>query len=155
MRKKLLFMFLSIFIISFIASCGDSDRREIEELLSDRKNAFETKNLELYMSCISPSYKQETDGKVIGIEDIKRNFLSNVTLFDQIKLSYFDRNIQSSGDKATATQKTRVDVSIEDDKSKFQISENIGFQKINGKWKIVKESQADFLTGFVFGGVNQ
>jgi hypothetical protein len=153
MRKKPLFLFLLFFITLFVTSCGDSDRKKIEEVLSNRKNAFETKNIDLYMSCISPSYKQETDGKVIGVEEIKRNFLSNVTLFDQIKLSYFDRSIYSGGNRASVTQKARVDVSIENDKSKFQLGENIKLEKINGKWKIVKESEADFLRGFVFGGV--
>jgi hypothetical protein len=154
MNKTTQFLFLSIFIPFLLLSCGDSDKREIEKVLFERQKSFETKNLDLYMSCILPSYREETNGKIISIEEIKRNFLSNVTLFDEIKLSYFDRNIYNSGDKATVTQKTRVDVRIEDDKSKFQINENLSFQKINGKWKIVKESQADFLRGFVFGGVN-
>ncbi len=154
MNKKLLFLFLSFFIPFLIISCGDSDKKEIEGVLSQRENAFETKNVNLYMSCISPTYRQEKDGKVIGIEEIKKNFLSNVTIFDQIKLSYFDRNIYNSGEKANVTQKTRVDVTIEDDKSKFQLNENLAFEKVNGKWKIVKESEADFLRGFVFGGMN-
>jgi hypothetical protein len=117
------------------------------------------------MSCISPNYRQEKDGKVIGIEEIKKNFLSNVTLFDQIKVSHYDRNIYNTDKRVSASltvitsrvnvsQKTKVDVRLEEDNSRFQLSENIMFEKINGEWKIVKESDADFLRGFVFGGMN-
>ncbi len=153
MKEKLPF-FCSVFILLFlIASCESSDRGKIEDVLSKRKNAFETKNLELYLSCISPSYKEERKGRVIGIEDVKRNFLSNVSLFDQIKTSYSNRTIYYKDAKADVTQKTAVEVKVEKEESHFIMKENIGFEKINGKWKIVKESDADFLKGFVFGGI--
>jgi len=154
MREKRLILLLLVFIPFLINHCVDSDRNKIEDLLSKRQKAFETKNVNLYMSCISPNYRQEKDGKVIGIEEIKKNFLSNVTLFDQIKVSHYDRNIYNTDKRANVSQKTKVDVRLEEDNSRFQLSENIMFEKINGEWKIVKESDADFLRGFVFGGMN-
>jgi len=153
MKKRLAFSFFLTFIALFlIASCGSSDKREIEELLSARKKAFETKNVELYLSCISPNYKQQKDGRSIGIEEIKKNFLSNVSIFDQVTMSYSDMSIYQKGEKADVVQKTTVEVRIENDKSRFQVNERLGLEKMEGKWKIVKESDADFLTGFVFGG---
>lgn len=153
MRKRLIFSFLSIFIlILLIASCGNSDKKEIEELLSSRQKAFETKDLDLYLSCISPDYKEIKGDNAIGIEEIKKNFLSNVSIFDQIKISYSDRTLYQQGEKAQVVQKTAVEVKIENDQSRFLINEEIGFEKIKGKWKIVKESDGDFLKGFVFGG---
>ncbi|KRT66450.1 MAG: hypothetical protein XU11_C0008G0015 [Candidatus Dadabacteria bacterium CSP1-2] len=154
MREKRLILLLLVFIPFLINHCVDSDRNKIEDLLSKRQKAFETKNVNLYMSCISPNYRQEKDGKVIGIEEIKKNFLSNVTLFDQIKVSHYDRNIYNTDKRVNVSQKTKVDVRLEEDNSRFQLSENIMFEKINGEWKIVKESDADFLRGFVFGGMN-
>ena len=154
MREKRLILLLLVFIPFLINHCVDSDRNKIEDLLSKRQKAFETKNVNLYMSCISPTYRQEKDGKVIGIEEIKKNFLSNVTLFDQIKVSHYDRNIYNTDKRVNVSQKIKVDVRLEEDNSRFQLSENIMFEKINGEWKIVKESDADFLRGFVFGGMN-
>ncbi len=154
MRKKQLILLLLVLIPFLITHCGDSDRNKIEGVLSKRQMAFETKNVNLYMSCISPTYRQEKDGKVLGIEQIKKNFLSNVTLFDQIRVSHHDRNIYNADKRVNVSQKTRVDVRLEEDNSRFQLSENIMFEKINGEWKIVKESDADFLRGFVFGGMD-
>ena len=154
MREKRLILLLLVFIPFLITHCVDSDRDKIEDLLSKRQKAIETKNVNLYMSCISPTYRQEKDGKVVGIEQIKKNFLSNVTLFDQIRVSYYDRNIYNADKRVNVSQKTKVDVRLEEDNSRFQLSENIIFEKINGEWKIVKESDADFLRGFVFGGMN-
>jgi len=153
MRKRRTISFFSIFVlISLIVSCGNSDKKEIEELLSRRQKAFETKDFDLYLTCISQDYKEEKEGNVIGIEEIKKNFLSNVSIFDQIKISYSDRTIYQNGEKAELVQKTAVEVKIENDNSRFQINEKIGLEKINGKWEIVKESDGDFLKGFVFGG---
>lgn len=152
MKRRSILFFSALIVLFLIASCGSSDKREIEKLLSTRKEAFETKNVELYLSCISPRYKQEKDGSSIGIEEIKRNFLSNVSVFDQIKISYSDMSVYRRGKKADVVQKTTVEVRMENDRSRFQINEKLELEKIEGKWKIVKESNADFLTGFVFGG---
>src|SRR3972149_5457076 len=148
MREKRLILLLLVFIPFLINHCVDSDRNKIEDLLSKRQKAFETKNVNLYMSCISPNYRQEKDGRVVGIEEIKKNFLSNVTLFDQIKVSHYDRNIYNTDKRVNVSQKIKVDVRLEEDNSRFQLSENIMFEKINGEWKIVKESDADSLTIF-------
>src|SRR3990172_9866305 len=115
MREKQLILLLLVFIPFLITHCGDSDRNKIEDLLLKRQKAFETKNVNLYMSCISPTYRQEKDGKVVVIEEIKKNFLSNVNLFDQIKVSHYDRSIYNKGEKAVVAQKTKVDVRLEED----------------------------------------
>ena len=153
MKNRVLIFFLPIFVLLLlIVSCGKSDENEIEELLSRRHKAFESKDVDLYLSCISPDYKEEKGDQVIGIEDLKKNFLSNVSIFDQIEISYSDRSMYQEGEKAEVVQKTVVEVTIENDQSRFQINEKIGLGKIKGKWAIVKESDADFLKGFVFGG---
>ncbi|MGH7808543.1 MAG: hypothetical protein ACRENT_10680 [Thermodesulfobacteriota bacterium] len=153
MKNRVLIFFLPIFVLLLlIVSCGKSDENEIEELLSRRHKAFESKDVDLYLSCISPDYKEEKGDQVIGIEDLKKNFLSNVSIFDQIEISYSDRSMYQEGEKAEVVQKTAVEVTIENDQSRFQINEKIGLGKIKGKWAIVKESDADFLKGFVFGG---
>ena len=153
MKKNLSLIFSVFILLLLITSCGGSDRKEIEDVLSKRKKAFETKNLELYLSCISPTYREEKNGHVIGIEEVKRNFLSNVSVFDQIKISYSDRTIYHKGERADVAQKTAVEVRMEKEEGHFLLKENLGLEKIKGRWRIVKESDADFLKGFVFGGI--
>jgi hypothetical protein len=152
-RVLIFLLFLPIFVLSMLTvSCGNSDENQIEELLSRRHKAFESKDVDLYLSCISADYKEEKGGQVIGLEDLKRNFLSNVSIFDQIEISYSDRSTYQRGEKAEVAQKTAVEVTIENEQSRFHINEKIGLGKVRGKWAVVKESDADFLKGFVFGG---
>jgi len=146
----------SIFILFalLITSCGNQQNEEIEAVLSKREHAFETQDVDLYMSLISPDYNQEKNNKAIGVEEIKKNFLSNVTLFDNLEMSYADRSIYDKAQKTEVVQITIVDVAVNETKSKFKINERIQLSKIDGKWLIVKESDADFLERFVFGGSN-
>jgi hypothetical protein len=146
---------ISVLIICFIillASCGDSDRKGIESILSQRQSALETKNLELYLECISPSYRVEKNGEVIDIVALKKQFETNVSLFDDIQISSKDQSIHIEGNTANVAQRTDVKLRIDKDKGAFRLSENLVFEKIDGEWRIIKESDADFLDGFVFGG---
>lgn len=141
-------------LILFTVSCGNPENNEIEKVLSDREEALETKNVDLYMSLISPSYSLEKDNKVIGVEEVRKNFLSNVTLFDNLEISHTDRSIYDKGQKTEVVQMVVVVATVNESKSRFKINERIEFAKIDGKWLIVKESDADFLERFVFGGSN-
>jgi len=143
---------LALLFILLAASCGGQGDKEIDQVLDTRTKAFETKDLALYMTLISPDYKQEKKGRTIGLEEVEKNFRINVELFDKLAVRNADRTISSDGKKAHVVQKTYVDASIEGSKSKFRIIEKISLAKINGKWLIVEESDADFFTGYVFGG---
>jgi len=142
----------ALLFILLAASCGGQGDKEIDQVLDTRTKAFETKDLALYMTLISPDYKQEKKGKTIGLEEVEKNFRINVELFDKLAVRNADRTISSDGKKAHVVQKTYVDASIEGSKSKFRIIEKISLAKVNGKWLIVEESDADFFTGYVFGG---
>lgn len=147
-RVSVLYICLAI----LLGSCGNSDRKEIESIMSQRRRALETKNVELYLECISPSYRVERNGEVIDIDKIKKRFETNVSLFDDIQISNKDQNIYIDGNTANVAQRTDVRLRIDKDKGAFRLTENLLFEKIDGKWRIVKESDADFLDGFVFGG---
>ena len=147
-RVSVLYICLAI----LLGSCGNSDRKEIESIMSQRRRALETKNVELYLECISPSYRLERNGEVIDIDKVKKQFETNVSLFDDIQISNKDQNIYIDGNTANVAQRTDVRLRIDKDKGAFRVTENLLFEKIEGKWRIVKESDADFLDGFVFGG---
>ena len=146
--------YLFILFLIFVVSCGNPENKEIEKILSDREEALETKNVDLYMSLISPSYNQEKNNKAIGLEEVRKNFLSNVTLFDNLEISHANRSIYERDDNTEVVQLTFVDASVNDTKSRFKVNERIQLAEIDGKWFIVKESDADFLERFVFGGSN-
>jgi hypothetical protein len=143
---------LFVCLIVLAGSCGNSDRKDIESVLSQRKRALETKNLELYLECISPSSHVDKNGGVIDLDKLKKQFETNVSLFDDIQISSKDQSIYIEGNRANVAQRTDVKLRIDKDKGAFRLSENLAFEKIDGKWRIIKESDADFLDGFVFGG---
>jgi len=147
-----LLSYIVIIPLAFLLACGNSQNKEIEELLLVRQKALEAKDVELYLTLISPDYSEERDGNSLTLEDIKKNFLTNVSLFDDLQISYTDRSIYLKGNKAEVFQITKVRASINDSKSVFKLSEKIGIEKIGDKWLIVKESDADYFDGYVFGG---
>lgn len=150
---------LSLFLITsliLIASCGSggSGNEEIEDFLSVRERAFETKNVDLYMTLIAPDYSVDKNNKVTGLEEVKKNFLSNVTLFDDLKISHANRSIYERGGNIEIVQLIVIDASVNETKSRFKVNERLQLSNIDGKWFIVEESDADFLERFVFGGSN-
>lgn len=135
-----------------LLACTNSQNKEIEQVLTVREEALESKNADLYLTLVSPDYSEERDGKTLGLEDMKKNFLTNVSLFDDLEISHSDRSIYLKENKADVFQITKVTASINDSKSVFKLSEKIAIEKIGGKWLIVKESDADYFDGYVFGG---
>jgi len=150
--KALSFFFLLLTLI--VISCGSSQNEEVEAQLSIREEAIETKNVDLYMTLISPEYSVEENNKVIGLEAVKKKFMSNVALFDKLEITNANRSVYERDGVTEVVQLIVVDALVDDTKNRFKVNEKIQFSKIGGKWLIVKESDADFLERFVFGGSN-
>jgi ketosteroid isomerase-like protein len=142
---------ISLILALFLVSCASDDQRAIEEVMSLRQRAFETKDADLYMTLIAPDYKQEKKGKTIGPGEVKKNFEVNVKLFDTIRLTSTDRTIYKEGDRAEVFQKTIIDATDDQGKSRLRIKEKLSLARENGKWVIVRESDEDFFYGYVFG----
>lgn len=150
--RLLSFLFIGFLLV--IASCGGSNNEEIDNFLSVRERAFETKDADLYMTLLAPDYNVEKNNKTIGAEEAKKNFLSNVTLFDDLSITHANRSIYERHDKTEVVQLIVVDATVNETKSRFKVNERIKLSKIDGNWYIVEESDADFLERFVFGGSN-
>ena len=148
---KLLLYIFTVPLFLFL-SCQGPQNSEIEELLSIRESALESKDVDSYLTLITPDYQEERDGNTLTLEEIKKSFLTNVSLFDTLQITHTDRSIYLSGNKAEVFQITTVQASINDSKSVFKLSEKIGLEKTGDKWLIVKESDADYFDGYVFGG---
>ena len=144
-------LFFFLVLSCLIVSCGNSEDKAIDDVLSARKHAFETGDVDLYMTLIAPDYKQEKKGKVIGLEEIKKNFVVNTKLFDSVHITNSDRTIYMDGGKAEVFQKTQVDALDDEGKHRLNLKEKILLANENGKWVIVSESEQDFFYGYVFG----
>lgn len=156
MRFKLFLNLFSWIIVILSFSCGSSEKDEIQKLLSARENAIETKNTDLYVESISKEYQNMKDGKLVKFEDIKKSFESNSKIFDSIELTSSDINIyiKDSNTQADVYQKTQYRLTIENDQSRYTVVEELKLKKMDGKWKIIKESDVDLFKAFAFGSSN-
>lgn len=149
-----LLSFLFLILAFYAVSCGSPNNEEIEAFLSQREQAIEQKDVDTYMTLVAPEYEVEEGNKTFSREDVKKKFLSNVTLFDNLELTNANRSIYERDGVIEVVQFTVVDASVDETKNRFKVNEKIHLSKIDGKWYIVKESDADFLERFVFGGSN-
>lgn len=145
-----LFVILIIPILLFIA-CSNENKTAVNEVLDNREKAFETKDQELYSGLISESYNNTVQGKLIDKNEIVKKFKINTTPFDVIEIVHSDRVIEIENDSATAVQRTKAKLEIEDESSVYEIREIIRLTRENNIWKISGESKIDLFRGFVFG----
>ena len=145
---------LSVLFIITLLSCGGSIDNDIKTLLDSRKSAFEEKNPEKYAGLILTNYNAETRNGKKSKDDVLKDFKLNTTPFDSIVMSHSDRKVSKEEGKAKVVQKTTVLLTIEDQKTTYDITEVIILEKENGEWKISKESSLDLFRGFVFGEQN-
>lgn len=143
--------FLFIFVIVSILSCNIKVDKDITLLLDKREAAFEEKDPDKYKTLIISSYKVETRDGIKNNEDVLKDFRLNTTPFDSIEMSHKDREVIKEDLKAKVVQKTQVLLSIDDQKTKYEITEVLILEKENNEWKISKESNLDLFRGFVFG----
>ena len=152
-------LYYSLLIIHFLLfitlSCGNNSQdSEIESVMDKRKKAYETKDLELYMSLISPEHSwKKKDKPVVSAGDIEKNFVNTSKMFDTVKISDAERSIYIKGKEAEVVQLITVEATINDSKSKFKILEKLRLKQFDDKWLIIKESDTDFFEGYVYGGI--
>ena len=147
------FILFIFFIVSFL-SCNNKVDKDITLLLDKRESAFEEKNPDKYKSLIISSYKVETRNGNKNNEDVLKDFRLNTTPFDSIEMSHKNREVIKEDGRAKVVQKTLVLLSIDDQQTKYEITEVLILEKENNEWKISKESNLDLFRGFVFGKQN-
>lgn len=152
MYKK--FLPLAALAVLSALSCTQSERSLIEKTLSDREQSFETNDVELYLSSISPDYSAKKGKRTFGIKELKLNFEGISQFFDHIKITHSNRSIYYYGDKAKVVQRALVEVRMEKENihTSFMMKETIELKKTGEKWLIIKEADRDYAEGFVYGG---
>ncbi len=125
---------LLLLILLFLLACATSEEEKILQVLKRREEAFQKKDLSLYLSCISQAYqdKGEDFAKLNGrIEGYFKNF-------DKIDYQSWDRTVQIQGEGAVAVQQFNLEVEKEGKKHHFSGKESIFLRKEGEAWKIIR-----------------
>jgi hypothetical protein len=116
-----------------LASCSRSEQAEVEKVLENRRLGLETKDIELYMSSISPRY----GGQVKGASLLREKALEMMAGFDSIQMSVSSRQVSIRDQSAEALQTYEVKVRKGEQVRELRGKEKIGLRKEEGDWKIV------------------
>ena len=125
--------FSFLLLVLLLQACTSSEKEKIERLLVQRGEAFQKKNLALYLSCISKDYqdKEEDFGR---LENRVNGYFET---FDRIDYNVWDRSIQVEGKNATAIQQFRIEMEKKGNKNQYAGSEVLHLRKEGGEWKII------------------
>jgi len=130
MKRKLTLLLLTIF---FLLTCQVSDEDKIQQVLNRREEAFQKKNLSLYLSCFSKAY-QDKDEDFSRLQNRIEGYFKT---FDQINYSSWNRSVHIEGETAVAIQQFQLEVEAGGKKNRFLGKEALLFKKEGGPWKII------------------
>jgi len=126
--------FSFLLIVLILQACTSSEKEKIQHLLVLREEAFQKKNLALYLSCISKGYQDKDE----DFEKLKNRVSGYFETFDQIDYSAWDRSIQIGGKNGTAIQQFRIEVEKKGKKNQYAEREVLHLHKQGGEWKIIE-----------------
>ncbi len=127
---------VSAFLLPLILvlACQISDEDSIHQTLNRREEAFQKRELSLYLSCISKAYHDKDE----DFGQLQKRIEEYFKTFDQIKYSSWDRSIHLEGDSARVIQQFYIEVESQGKKNRHSGKESIFLKKEGRKWKIVK-----------------
>ena len=131
MRRNLLCLLFTFF---FFLACQISEEEKINQILNRREEAFQKKDLSLYLSFISKDY-QDKDEDYHRLQNRIRGYFKS---FEQIQYSSWDRSIQIEGEKALVVQNFQLEVEKGGKKNQYSGKEALFFRKEGRKWMIIK-----------------
>jgi ketosteroid isomerase-like protein len=123
-----------ILLLLFLLACQRSEEERIRQTLNQRGEALKKKDLSLYLSCISKDY-QDRDG---DFSQLQRRMEAYFKSFDRIEYDYWDRSIQTEGEKATVIQQFHMEVEKGGKKNRYSGKEAFLLRREGGHWKIFK-----------------
>jgi len=125
--------FSFLLLILLLQACTSAEKGKIERLLAQRAEAFQKKNLTLYLSCISKDYQDKEE----NFEKLKNRVSGYIETFDRIDYNAWDQSIQVEGKNATAIQQFRIEVEKKGSKNQYAGREVLCLRKEGGEWKII------------------
>ena len=131
MRVALLSALLTLFLLS---ACQTSEEEKIYQTLRQREEAFQKKDLSLYLSCISGDYQDKGD----DFDRLKDRIEGYFKTFDRIDYSSWDRSVKVTGENAEVIQQIRLEWERGGKRNQHSGTELLFLKKERGKWKIAK-----------------
>jgi len=121
-------------LLLFLWACQGSGEEQIRKTMDQRGEALKTKDLSLYLSCISKDY-QDKEG---DFSQLQKRMEAYFKSFDRIEYDYWDRSIQIEGEMATVIQQFHIEVEKEGKKSRYSGKEAFLLRREGRHWKILK-----------------
>jgi len=131
MRKNLLCLLFAIFPL---IACQISEEEKINQILNQREEAFQKKDLSLYLSCISKEYQDKDE----DFNRLQNRIGGYFKTFDKIRYTSWDRSIHFEGETARVVQQFHLEVEREGKRNRYSGKEALFFRKEGRKWKIIK-----------------
>lgn len=108
--------------------------REITTILSLREKAMKSKDIDLYMGCISRDYRDKNDTYSSIRERMQKNFLA----FERIDFSHSHQAIYHEDGVVIVVQDYELAFNIGEKRDCVRGKEKILLEQTGGEWKIVK-----------------
>jgi ketosteroid isomerase-like protein len=121
-------------VLLCLIACQKTDSEKIIRILQQREEALQKKDLVLYSSCISKSYKDKNE----NYEQLKKRIQGYFKSFDRIDYSSWDRSIQFDGESATVTQQFRLEVEKGGSREHYTGREMMFLEREGSDWRITR-----------------
>jgi ketosteroid isomerase-like protein len=121
-------------VLLFLLACQRADSEGIRQILQQRAEALQKKDLTLYLSCISKSYKDKNE----NYEQLKDRIQGYFKSFDRIDYSSWDRTIRVDGESATVIQQFHLEVEKEGRRRQYAGKELLFLEKEGSQWRIMR-----------------
>ena len=121
-------------VLLCLFACQKADSEGIRQILQQREEALQKKDLALYLSCISKSYQDKNE----NYEHLKNRIQGYFKSFDRIEYSSWDRSIQVDGESATVIQQFRLEVEREGKRQHYTGRELLFLEKEGRDWRIMR-----------------
>jgi ketosteroid isomerase-like protein len=131
MRRSFLSFLLPIL---FLLACQVSEEEKIYQILNQRQEALQRRDLSLYLSCISNAYQDKEE----DLSRLQKRIEGYFKTFDRISYSSWDRSIQIDGETAIVIQQFHLEVEKGGKKNRYSGKEVLFFKKEGKEWKIIK-----------------
>ena len=117
-----------------ILACSISEKSAIESLMANREQALENKDIDLYMSCISKNYKDNSDTS----KTLKLKTEQLFSTYQKIDFSFSNRSIYIKNDSAKLVESYVMSVVSSTGTDYISGQERFTLIKEKNDWKILK-----------------